>query len=286
MISGGDPSAGGAQAFLERFLEEARARVDGALDRALPAASEPPARLHAAMRYAVFSGGKRLRPALSYAAAIACSADPARVTPVAAAVELIHAYTLVHDDLPALDDDLLRRGRPTVHARYGEALAILVGDALQARAFGCLAEGEVPLPVVTKLGEAAGSRALVGGQADDLAFDPTSAVETEVASIHARKTAALFAFATWGAGRTVGAGPAQLEGLEHFALHYGLAFQLVDDLLDADTTECSMLAVIEPESARKRLDSCLAAAHAALQPLGSRARILGMLADQLPGRLT
>src|SRR5262245_57218369 len=156
-------------------MTESCARVDAHLDGFLPPASEPPAVLHEAMRYATYSGGKRLRPALVFAAAHAVGLAPERAAPLASSVELVHTYSLVHDDLPAMDDDDERRGRPTVHVKFGEANAILVGDALLAAAFEALAEGGAPLSVVGKLAHCAGSLALVGGQVDDLAFEPERA---------------------------------------------------------------------------------------------------------------
>jgi geranylgeranyl pyrophosphate synthase len=271
---------------LESFLVQSAERIERYLDKTLPPASEPPVTLHEAMRYAVFSGGKRLRPALAFAAAEALDAEPERVLPIAAAVELVHAYSLVHDDLPAMDDDQERRGRPTVHVRYGEASAILAGDALLAEAFARLAAEAAPREVIARLGEAAGSRALVGGQSDDLACKGGSLTLDAVVSIHERKTAALFQFAVWAAGRTLNASPELLGALESFGLHYGMAFQLVDDLRDADPTECSILRVLRPEQARARVQEELSAALAALEPFAERGGMLRGLGDELAGRLT
>jgi farnesyl diphosphate synthase len=268
------------------FLAESRTRVDRHLGAVLPPESEPPRSLHEAMRYAVFSGGKRLRPALAFGAALACGGDPDRVLPVAAAVELIHAYSLVHDDLPAMDDDAERRGRPTVHVRFGEATAILAGDALQALAFGCLADGGAPAAVIGRLAQAAGSRALVGGQEDDLGFEAKRLELEELISIHERKTAALFRFAAWGAGRVLSAPEPELRALDGFARHYGLAFQIVDDLRDADESECSMLRILSPTEAVARVAEHVEAALAALQGFGERASRLRTLAESVPGRLT
>ena len=272
---------------VKRFLEESCERVDRSLDALLPPIGEPPATLHEAMRYAVFSGGKRLRPALAFGASRACDREPDRVLPVASAVELVHAYSLVHDDLPAMDDDNERRGRPTVHVRFGEATAILVGDALLAEAFGVLAAGRVPLQTVRALAEAAGSRALVGGQADDLAFGSGGVTEATVTSIHARKTAALFRFAAAGAAQTVGAPPELESALGRFAEHYGLAFQLADDLLDARQrgAEGPEVAVLSESVVRQRLQEHLRDALQALGTLGGGADPLRGLAEQLELRL-
>ncbi len=274
-----------SRAALGDWLAECRARVDDFLDKALPPASEPPQRLHEALRYAVFSEGKRLRPALAFATAAACGAESDRVLPVAAAVELVHAYSLAHDDLPAMDAAAERRGRPSLHVRFGEADAILAGDALLAAAFGQLADERIPAAVVARLSHAAGSQALVGGQSDDLAFDPSSADAASVRSIHLRKTAELFGFAVWGAGRVCGAPEADLERLERFARHYGLAFQALDDLLDDDRDECSILLVMSEREARAEIEQHVAQACRALDSFGERAEALRGLAERVAGRL-
>jgi len=270
---------------LGAFLDENLARIDAYLDRVLPRASEPPEPLHEGMRYAVFSGGKRLRPALVFAAAHACGLVPDRALPVAAAVELVHTYSLVHDDLPAMDDDSVRRGRPTVHIKYGEANAILVGDALLAEAFGALARGDVPPAVFARLAEAAGSRALVGGQVDDLAFRPEHATAALVRSIHERKTAALFQFSAWAPGALAGRAAGDLAHLERFGLAYGLAFQLIDDLLDDDPDECSILRVCDEASAREGVAREVAEALEAADAFGPAGVYLRGLASAASGRL-
>ena len=268
-------------ATLAAFLDASRHRAEACLDAILPPAVDPSAPLHEAMRYAVFSGGKRLRPALAFATALACGTEPDRVCAVAAATELVHAYSLVHDDLPAMDDDRERRGQPTVHVRYGEATAILVGDALLSAAFGCLAAADVPADVVARLARAAGSRALVGGQADDLAFRPEAATLAEITSIHERKTAAMFGFSVWGAARLAGASQLELEDLERFALHYGLGFQLLDDLADAGSSECSALAVLSRDQARERARELVGSAIASLARFGEKAAMLRALGESL-----
>lgn len=274
---------------MEPFLSASREQIDGYLGAVLPPESEPPVRLHAAMRYAVFGGGKRLRPALAFAAARACGAESERVFPVAGAAELVHAYSLVHDDLPSMDNDLERRGRPTVHVRYGEATAILVGDALQALAFGLLARAGEAAELITMLAYAAGSEGLVGGQEDDLGFRSESATLERITSIHRRKTGALFGFSVLGAARLLGAPEPLRQALGSFAGEYGLAFQLLDDLdetrVDAARAECSVLSVISPEAAAERARGHLDRALEALSPLGARGRWLAGLADHLSGRL-
>jgi geranylgeranyl diphosphate synthase type II len=267
------------------FLAECRQRVDAGLQRALPPESEPPELLHRAMRYAVFPGGKRLRPALAYAAALAGDGDLERATPGACAVELVHNYSLVHDDLPAMDDDAERHGKPSVHKAFGEACAILTGDALLAAGFAQLCGAARPGEAVARLAEAAGSRALVGGQVDDLAFEPRRSDLERITSIHARKTAALFRFALWAGGVAGGLASPALDRLDAYGRSYGLAFQLCDDLRDGDLQECSILHALPPERARERARALLREARAALEPLGERAWALGALANQLEGQL-
>ena len=274
-----------AEPDLERFVNESCARVDAHLDAFLPAADEPPALLHEAMRYATFSGGKRLRPALVFAAAHAVGLAPERAAPLASAVELVHTYSLVHDDLPAMDDDDLRRGRPTVHIKFGEANAILVGDALLAAAFEALAAAEAPPAVVRKLAHAAGSRALVGGQVDDLAFAPERASAELVRRIHERKTAALFRFSVWAPGAAAGRAAAELDSLDRFGLAYGLAFQLVDDLLDGGRDECSILCVADEATARARVRAEVETALAVADSFGAAGGFLRGLASASAGRL-
>ena len=267
---------------LEQFLDESRVRVDGALDDLLPPAAEPPAVLHEAMRYAVFSGGKRLRPALAFAAARACGALDAVALPAALAVELVHAYSLVHDDLPAMDDAEERRGRPCVHVKFGEANAVLVGDALLPAAFRAVADCP---GAVDALARAAGSRALVGGQVDDLGLHRESVVLDEIVSIHERKTAALFRFAAQAAALLAGACEEDCQRLDRFGRHFGLAFQATDDLLDDDPGECSILLVLSPERAREHADDQVRQALDCLEPFGSRAEELRALTAQVAGRV-
>jgi geranylgeranyl pyrophosphate synthase len=221
--------------------------VERALEAALPSAGEPPARLHAAMRHLLFPGGKRLRPAFALAAAEAVGAPAERALPVAAAVELVHTYSLVHDDLPCMDDDALRRGRPTVHVAFDEGTAVLAGDALLAAAFATLASDADPasagsrLAAAADLAEAAGSRKLVGGQAEDLRFDEE---------------------------------PSDAERMA-----VGVAFQIADDVLDADEDAgCSLVRLIGSDAARRRAEELLARGLAEVEDLGSRAEPLRELA--------
>ena len=268
------------------YLSERGALVERALEAALPPASEPPQALHAAMRHLVFPGGKRLRPGLAFAAAEAVGGAAAAAVPVAAAVELVHTYSLVHDDLPCMDDDAERRGRPTVHVAFGEATAVLAGDALLACAFETLAgDPRAPgagrrLAALAELAVAAGSRALVGGQVDDLLFDAARADAASVESIHERKSAALITASIVGGARLGGADEACVARLRRFGRAVGVAFQIADDLLDAaeESTGCSLVPLLGLEPARARAEALLAAGLEEIEELGERAEPLRALA--------
>ncbi len=269
------------------WLAECTARVDRLLAARLPLATEPPAALHGAMRHLLFPGGKRLRPAFVFAGCEAAGGTPERALPAAAAVELVHTYSLIHDDLPCMDDDALRRGRPTVHVAYGEANAVLAGDALLALAFEVLAEArreagaEALLACTAALAAAAGSRQLVGGQADDLAFaagGPATAARVE--SVHRRKSAALISASVACGAVLAGAGPELLANLAAFGEEVGVAFQIADDVLDADRNEaCSSVSVLGLDAARARAEALLAGAQRRIEGLGEKAAALRMLAE-------
>jgi geranylgeranyl diphosphate synthase type II len=270
---------------LQAYLAERAPLVERALETAIPPATETPEPLHKAMRHLLFPGGKRLRPALALAASEAVGAPPERALPVAAAVELVHTYSLVHDDLPCMDDDDERRGRPSVHAAFGEAIAVLAGDALLAAAFGALASAggdgsaERVLGASRDLAEAAGSSNLVGGQAADLAFDPTDVDPARIESIHARKSAALIAASVVGGARLGGADEATLERLRVFGGAVGVAFQIADDLLDEGEGDgCSLVRAVGREAARARAEGLLDTALLAIETLGDRAEPLRELA--------
>jgi len=270
---------------LRAYLLERMPAVERALEAALPPAETEPAPLHAAMRHLLFPGGKRLRPTLALAAAEAVGAPPERALPVAVAVELVHTYSLIHDDLPCMDDDRLRRGIPTVHCAFGEATAVLAGDALLAAAFFALtaAEHDHPasrlLAAARDLAEAAGSLRLVGGQVDDLRFSPQAEDAARIESIHARKSAALIAAAIVGGARLGGAGAAELAGLRRFGETVGLGFQIADDLLDAERAEaCSLVRSIGAPAARERAEALLTTALAELDGFGERAEPLREIA--------
>jgi farnesyl diphosphate synthase len=224
-----------------------QARMEAVLARLLPSAGIAPARLHAAMRYATLEGGKRVRPLLAFAAGELTQADPARLEIAAAAVEMIHAYSLVHDDLPCMDDDVLRRGKPTVHVEYDEATALLVGDALQALAFELLVshrladDAAAQLEMVHLLAAACGSRGMAGGQAIDLEATGRPLDLAELEFMHIHKTGALIRAAVRiGAACGTPLAATAREGLDHYAKCIGLAFQVVDDVLDADASTATL----------------------------------------------
>jgi len=282
-------------------------RVEAALERWLPGVGVAPARLHEAMRYAVLNGGKRVRPLLVHAAGELTGAAPDVLDRAACAVELIHAYSLVHDDMPCMDDDVLRRGKPTVHVAYGEALAMLVGDALQALAFEILAgtvdsiEGPVAARMVADLARAAGSLGMAGGQAIDLASVGLPLSRAELESMHRLKTGALLA-ASVRLGARCG-DPRVFEAvdpeLERFAQTIGLAFQVVDDVLDVESDSATLGKTAGKDSqhnkptyvslmglapARTLARDLHAQAHQCLAHLGPSARRLAGLADLIVHR--
>ncbi len=226
---------------LAAYLAERRRLADEALDIYLPPAGELPPRLHEAMRYSLFCGGKRLRPILVYAGAEAVGGELEWVTPLACAVECIHTFSLIHDDLPAIDNDELRRGSPTSHVVYGEAMAILAGDALLALAFDLIAECRVHIPegrvldALAMVARASGTRGMVGGQVSDIESEGRDDLdEATVASIHARKTGALLLASLLAGARLCGAAPAQERALLVYGNNVGLAFQITDDILDLE----------------------------------------------------
>jgi farnesyl diphosphate synthase len=278
-----------------------QARMESALSRLLPPAHVAPARLHEAMRYAALGGGKRVRPLLSFAAGEVTGAAAERLEIAAAAVELIHAYSLVHDDLPCMDDDVLRRGKPTVHVEYDEATALLVGDALHTLAFQLLAEhrladeARAQLEMVKLLAVAAGSRGMAGGQAIDLESTGKPLALAELEFMHIHKTGALIRAAVLlgaACGKPLPEG--ERAGLDRYAKAVGLAFQVVDDLLDYEGSTATLgktagkdskqgkptyVSAIGAVPARELAQDLRAEAHAALGPLGSRAARLASLAD-------
>jgi len=231
----------------EHWMMERQGRVEAGLDAVLPVASLAPIRLHSALRYATLGGGKRIRPLLAYAAGELTDAELPRVDSVAVAVELIHAYSLVHDDMPCMDDDSLRRGKPTVHVEFDEATALLVGDCLQSLAFQVLSETVLcddatrQLTMVKMLGIASGSRGMAGGQAIDLDSVGKELSVPELEFMHVHKTGALIrASVQLGAMCGERLEGACLDTLDRFAKLAGLGFQVVDDLLDAEASTATL----------------------------------------------
>jgi geranylgeranyl pyrophosphate synthase len=226
------------------FLAEAQAWVEEHLDRVLPRPRVGAPRLAEALRYSVEAGGKRLRPALALAACRALGGEDGAVLPFAGALELVHTYSLIHDDLPAMDDDELRRGKPTNHVMFGEALAILAGDALHTLAFDTLLAGTpdaaTARDLALLLARAAGPDGMVGGQAEDIAAERTLPDAERLQRMHTGKTAALIAAATEGGARAAGAPAAALAACRAYGLHLGLGFQITDDILDVTGTPESL----------------------------------------------
>jgi farnesyl diphosphate synthase len=280
------------------WMAATQGRTEAALARFLPAAETIPQRLHDAMRYATLGGGKRVRPLLVFAAGELAGADAARLDVAACAVELIHAYSLVHDDLPCMDDDVLRRGRPTCHVEYDEPTALLVGDSLQALAFELLASqplGARQLEMIALLAHASGSRGMAGGQAIDLASVGKPLEQVELELMHALKTGALIRAAVL-LGALAGAPLSDNERLQldRFAKRAGLLFQVVDDILDCTASTATLgktagkdeaaakptyVALLGLERARAYADELRNEALAALACFGQRADRLIQLAD-------
>ncbi len=283
---------------LKTYMEERRRITNAALDHCLPAESEPPQRLHQTMRYSIFGGGKRLRPILCMASAeVFCGRHEPALIP-AVALELLHTYTLIHDDLPAMDNDDLRRGQPTAHKVYGEANAILAGDALLTLAFEVLSQAEACGPhhasqLAYELARAAGSRGVVGGQCEDLASEGKTPTRDQLNFIHLHKTAVLIK-AACRMGAIAGEAPAaDLERIGLFGERIGLAFQAADDLLDATSTteqlgksagrdqqnkKMTYVALDGLEKAREHLQNLLRSALEALGQLSRPAPVLEALA--------
>jgi len=274
--------------------------MEEVLGRMLPAPDISPVRLHQAMRYAVLGGGKRIRPLLAFAAGELADAHPERVEVVACAVEFIHTYSLVHDDLPCMDDDVLRRGKPTVHVEFDEATALLVGDGLQSLAFQLLAQYPLAddpqrqLEMVALLAVAAGSRGMVGGQAIDLASVGRQLSLPELESMHVHKTGALIRASVMLGALCGGLAEEDVGRLDHYAKFIGLAFQVVDDVLDAEASTATLgktagkdarqnkptyVSLLGLNEARRLAQEMREDAIAALEPFGDRARRLREIAD-------
>jgi farnesyl diphosphate synthase len=280
-----------------------QSRIETSLESLLPTTKFSPERLHDAMRFSVLGGGKRIRPLLTFAAGELSEADEERVTIAAIAVELIHAYSLVHDDLPCMDDDVLRRGKPTCHIEYNEATALLVGDSLQSLAFQLLAEyrladtPQVQLDMIKHLAQAAGSRGMAGGQAFDLESVGKTLNLPELEFMHIHKTGALIRAAVMiGACCGNNMSDAQLKSLDHFAKYIGLAFQVVDDVLDTEATTATLgktagkdadnnkptyVSILGVKQARELAEQLRQDAYQALETFGKTAARLRQLTDYI-----
>jgi len=286
---------------LPRYLAARGRLVNRALDRLLPPATTKPATIHKAMRYSLFAGGKRLRPILCLAAAEACGGRAAQALPLACAVECIHTYSLIHDDLPAMDNDDYRRGRLTCHKVFGEGIAILAGDALLTLAFE-IAAGCRGWPryshqaIIRELARAAGSQQLIAGQVADLEGEGRRLSPRQLRFIHERKTSALLCCAIRLGGMSANCSAAQLRALTDFGYHVGLAFQVIDDILDVTQTsehlgktagkdtraqKATYPSILGLDKSQQIARMLTERAFAALKPLGKRAAALDALATYL-----
>ncbi len=297
---------------LNAYLARSTATVNRALDRFLPSERTRPTTLHRAMRYPLFAGGKRLRPALCLAAAEACGGRWDEALPLACAVECIHTYSLIHDDLPCMDDDDLRRGQPTCHVKFrtgddaagrqrGEAMALLAGDALLTFAFEIAGQCRAwprysHRDILLEIARAAGSRQLIAGQVADLEGEGRAVTARELRYIHERKTAALLCCAVRLGGMSANCTPLQLQALTDFGYHVGLAFQVIDDILDVTQSsktlgktagkdvaaqKATYPAIVGLEKSRSIAAQLTNKAFTALRPFRGRAAALDALAQFL-----
>ncbi len=284
---------------LDQYLERVGPRVNAALDKLLPPETAAPPTIHKAMRYSIFAGGKRIRPVLCLAACEAVGGRTAAAMPLACAVECIHTYSLIHDDLPCMDDDDLRRGRPTNHKVFGEGIAVLAGDALLTEAFILVAKATPPrrYPVqqlVKELAVAAGSLRLIAGQVQDLENESRKASLDEVKQTHLNKTAALITASIRLGAMAGNAAPDQLKRLTRYGQDLGLAFQVIDDILDATSTKevmgksvradeknqkSTFPTVLGLEKSRQYAAALIADAHKQLTVFGPKAATLAAIAD-------
>jgi geranylgeranyl diphosphate synthase type II len=290
---------------LEQYIAHQQKRVDAALDRWVPEESIDPPVIHKAMRYSLFAGGKRVRPLLAVAAAEAVSDAPNGIEDAACSLELIHTYSLIHDDLPALDNDDLRRGRPTCHKVFGDAMAILAGDALLTLAFEVLArlqgvDANRRILLVEELARASGTvGGMIGGQVNDIEGEGKRPTAQLLESIHRAKTGALLRASVRIGAIYAGASPLQLDALTRFGEHAGLAFQIVDDILDveqpseklgktagkdAEQQKITFPAVYGLERSKEMAEGERVAAHVALSVMDDRAERLKQLADLIVHR--
>ncbi len=286
---------------LSAFLAMRTEAVNRALDKYLPAAKVRPSTIHRAMRYSLFAGGKRMRPALCLAAAAACGGSEADAMPLACAVECIHTYSLIHDDLPGMDNDDYRRGKLTNHKVFGEGIAVLAGDALLTQAFEVAAQSKSRRryshqDIILELARAAGSLQLVAGQVADLEAEGKKISAPQLRYIHERKTSALLCCSVRLGGMSANCTQAQLEALTDFGYHVGLAFQVIDDILDVTQTseklgktagkdtkaqKATYPSIVGLEKSRKIAEDLTRRAFAALRPFAGRAVALEALAQFL-----
>jgi geranylgeranyl diphosphate synthase type II len=292
---------------LQRYLDERSQLVDRTLERVLPKRTSLPRTLDKAMRYSLFSGGKRVRPILALASGEAVGAPVAHILPFACALEMIHSYSLIHDDLPAMDDDDLRRGKPTNHVVFGEGMAILAGDGLLTEAFRVMAEGSLrggqnptaALRAVQEIAAGAGAMGMVGGQVADLEAEKKKPTRTLVDYIHTRKTAALLRAAVRAGALVGGASPRQFARLDQYGAAVGLAFQVADDILDveggtaktgkragrdAELQKVTYPAAVGMTKAKARARELLDEALAALKPFPAAADPLRQIAKFVVAR--
>lgn len=289
---------------LEGYIREKCKKVDQALHKFLPRSTSKPATLHKAMRYSLFAGGKRMRPVLCLAAAEACGGADDAAMPLACALECIHTYSLIHDDLPAMDNDDFRRGKPTCHKVFGEGIAVLAGDALLTQAFEIAAQCESwPLyshrDVILELSRAAGSLQLIAGQVVDLESEGKKVGLSQLKYIHERKTSALLCSSVRLGGMSANCTPAQLQALTDFGYHVGLAFQVIDDILDVTQSseklgktagkdeaarKATYPSLLGLEKSRNKARELTASAFRALGPFSKRAGALEALANYLLNR--
>jgi len=292
---------------LEQYLEQRRALVEEALDRFLPSAEAYPRLIHEAMRYSVFAGGKRLRPILTIASAEAVGGTPEDALPVAAALECIHTYSLIHDDLPSMDNDDFRRGKPTCHKVYGEALAILAGDALLTLAFSLLSQEALARKLgaerlsllIQEVARAAGSLGMVGGQVVDILSEGREVDRETLRYLHTHKTGALIRASVLAGALVTSASKDELEALSRYGERIGLAFQIVDDLLDITGKQEEMgkpvggdrrkrkatyPQLLGQEESRRQVEKLIIKAKEALILFGEPAWALRSIADYIGAR--
>ncbi len=289
---------------LNNWLKAQQKIIDADLKKRLPKTTTRPTTIHKAMRYSIFAGGKRIRPILCLAAAEACGGTPENALPPACAVEIMHTYSLVHDDLPCMDDDDLRRGRPTSHKVFGEGVAVLCGDALLTEAFAIIAETPASKRYsakhyVSELASTGGSKKLIGGQILDLEGERKSLTKKQLIQIHEAKTAALLTSSIRLGAMTANVTPAKLQALTEFGYNLGLAFQVIDDILDVTQTtkqlgktagkdqathKSTYPAILGLEKSRKEAARLTKKSLDALKPFHKKAAILEQIAHYMLDR--